>query len=131
MKQGSARWYRVARGGAAVYAAAVPGLVLLMSMETTPLLLQNTAWVLSIIGLFVFAGLYTRLHFLQNDGSAKATTSKTQQNYRAEMRSVFTLIAWFNLGVFFVCGLIWIYAATTQCLIQRWVLGRIVAEGCS
>ena len=124
MKQGSIRWFRTARGAAGVYAAAVPGLLLLMAMEPTPGLLQNTAWLLAIAGLVVFLGVFYRLLFLSEADGAE------DDPFHRRMQRTFVFFGWLNLFVFVMCGLIWIYPEHSQCLIQDWVLGLAVAEGC-
>ncbi len=130
LKPGRLRWFRTARGAAGLYAAAVPGLLLLMAMEPTPDLLGNAAWILAIIGLFVFLGVYSRLHFLKSAATQGAKSSSIETDRREDMRTGFAIIGWLNLGLFVLCGLMWIFAAKAQCLIQVWILGLVVARGC-
>ena len=130
MKPDRLRWFRIARGAAGLYAAAVPGLLLLMAMEPTPDLLGNTAWILAIIGLFVFLCIYTRLHFLTSAAAQTAKSSSIETNRREDLRTGLAIIGWLNLGLFILNGLIWIFAAKAQCLIQGWILGLVVARGC-
>lgn len=130
LKPGSTHWFRTARGGAGVYAAAVPGLLLLMAMEPTPELLRNTAWILAILGLLVSFAVLVRLQFLKSDAGLGPRVPASERAYRDRMRTTLAMFGWFNLGVFVLCGLVWIFAAQAQCLIQGWILGRVVAQGC-
>jgi sterol desaturase/sphingolipid hydroxylase (fatty acid hydroxylase superfamily) len=107
-------------------------MLIAMAMEPTPQDLRTVAWVLSIIGLFTFVSLYKRLHFIKSakDAVGPASRSKHTQRLRDRTRRLLGVFAWFNLGVFVMCGLVWVFAAKAQCLIQGWILGLVVAEGC-
>ena len=127
---GSSSWYRAGLAGAKIYVVGAPLFMFIMAIEESAAFLQNLAWMLALVGLAVFASLFARLRYL-NSAIPKASEYAVLGNARPEdTRLELTVVAWSNLAIFALCGLVWVFAQKTQCLLQGWILDTPKAAAC-